>query len=160
MKTPASDRTLELRGLLQRLTILTNDLDGDITLEEVISVGRELWRLISAMTHAMEMCKERVRMEAGASPGHRTMHGHDRSICTVVNPEPIPVLRSGVDLLSISREIGERTFNQLFMQRVMTKPRPEFTTEVVKLDPEQAKIALDAVDTVAGKSRVSFDKRS
>jgi len=58
-KTPA-ERTLELRGLLQRLKHLTRELrprpdEEPLTLEEMVGVGRELWRLIDMAQRALEI---------------------------------------------------------------------------------------------------------
>lgn len=157
-----SERTLELRGLLQRLRTLTKDLGEDTPLPEVVSVGRELWRFVETATQEIEKCKQRLRDEAGTTPGPHEFRGHDNTVGLVVNPEPHPVMRKGTgepEIEALASALGPELFHQLFQVKQQVRPRHTFTDDVTRLDHAKASVALNAVDTETGKSRVSFRKR-
>ncbi len=160
--TRASERTMELRGLLQRLRTLTKDLDKDTPLPEVVCVGRELWRFVETATEEIEKCKARLRDEAGTVPGPHEFEGHDNTLGLVVIPEPHPVMRKGTgepEIETLTTALGPELFHQLFQVKQQVRPRHTFTEDVTKLDPLKASVALDAVDTEMSKPRVSFRKR-
>jgi hypothetical protein len=158
----ASERTLDLRGLLQQFRALTRDINQDTPLEEVVGIGREVWRFINDCHKAMEACKSRVRAEAGPTPGTHQFRGLDNTSSTVVVPEPIPVLRRGVgegELADLRIALGGPLFDELFQTHERVKPRKSFISDMAMLDVLKRNAALDVVDTHTGKPRVSFDKR-
>jgi len=158
----ASERVLDLRGLLREFRSLVKDIDGDADLEEVVSLGRELWRFHAEVTEAADKCKARVREEVGEGTGRHLLGGLDNTFCTVVVHEPTPVMRQGFsrdDAEKLHTALGSELLNQLFDVRERIKPRKSFPDDVANLDPLKASAALDAVDIRRGLPRVSFEKR-
>lgn len=162
-RTPA-DRTLELRGLLQRLKHLTRELrpqpEEPMALEEMVGVGRELWRLIDMAQKALDVVKTRARKEVDSTPGRHEIHGPDGALCVVVVPEPAPVIRRGSDALGLQDVLGPERFGELFTVKTTVRPRKEFTERVPELPQQLIADVLDVVDVRTGMPRVSFTKRN
>ncbi len=166
MNQPApANRTLELRGLLQRLRCLTRELrprpdEEPMALEEVVGVGRELWRLIDTAQKALEVVKTRARLEVDSTPGRHEIDGPDGALCVVVVPEAAPQVRRGVSVGELEQLVGTGRFGELFTVKTMVRPRQDFTERVPELPPEVAANVLGMVDMQTGRPRVSFSKRN
>jgi|SaaInlStandDraft_4_1057021.scaffolds.fasta_scaffold52882_1 hypothetical protein len=157
MPDPTSDRVLELRGLLQRLRVLTKDIDEDTELVEAIGIGHELWRVVATSQKAMEHIKGIARENTAATPGSYQLRGPDRTICTVTVPEPRTAMRKGLDMDDLKRELGT-SFDRLFSTHVVYAPKRTFQEQVPALSTGSRQRALGAVDLQTGKPRVSFDR--
>jgi hypothetical protein len=160
------ERVLELRGLLHHLRELVKGIDSNTDLEEVISVGRELWRLYDTTGRAADLCKTRVRNEAAQTPGTHRFAGNDGTEGLVVVGKPRPVMRKGFG--SVEREklriaLGDDLYDLLFEDTLKTRPRPNFEADVEELaarDPLKASAALGDVGQFTPKPRVSFQKQN
>jgi len=154
---PASDRVLELRGLLQRLRVLTKDIDEDTELIEAIGIGHELWRIVATSHSAMNHIKAIARANTAATPGSYQIRGPDRTFCRVTVPEPRTAMRKGLNLDDLKRDLGT-SFDRLFSTHVVYAPMSTFQEQVPALSPTSRQRALGAVDLQTGKPRVSFDR--
>jgi len=154
----ASERVLELRGLLADLHRLTGGVhSSNIDTAEAVGLGRELRRIIARSQATLEHAKARVREDAPKQAGHHTLLGPDGTEALVVIQESRPALRRGVDVEELRRTFGT-DFELLFETRERVLPRPDFATEVLALDNTRQKIAINAVDSRNPTTRVSFPK--
>lgn len=156
---PANDRILELRGLLQRLTVLTRGLGPTHEVEDAVGVGRELWRMIDTARKALDTVKDRMRAETPPTPGMYTFYGPDGTECKVQVPPPIVVIRKGAQLGELQDHLGIGTANTLFEVTGSWKPGPDFPRALNDLSDEHQKIVLGVVDTQTPKPRVTFLRR-
>jgi|APSaa5957512622_1039677.scaffolds.fasta_scaffold01081_21 hypothetical protein len=158
--SPASTRTMELRGLLQRLRTLTRDLGNETDFDEAVGVGRELWRTIVASRDALEKAKSRIRLGMNdPRPGRHIIQGADGAFCTVVIPRTRIVMRKGaIDWTNLRHEVGERTVDELFSERTVRTPSRKFESLVAGMSGNHRQLVLACVDTVSGKPRVSFSQ--
>jgi len=157
--TRASNRTLELRGLLHSLAQLTKDLGPDSDVEEAVDAGRELWRVCEAAQRALEKVKDRVRTEVnGAAPGQQELLGADGSLCSIMIPQARIVLRPDVDLSKLQHTLGPKKFDRLFCTRTSVLPHKDFIDRAADLRADSKSLVLASVDTVTNKARVSFSK--
>lgn len=88
MATP--DRILEIQGLLHQLKMLTRDIGDDISVEETVSLGREMWKLVDIAQKAASLCKDHLREVAPSQPGHYEFSGFGHTYGLVIVPNPTP----------------------------------------------------------------------
>lgn len=163
LKTPAAqatDRLLELRGLLHGLTVLTKDLGATTDVAEAVGVGRELWRIIELAHKRINVVKDRLRAEVGLNPGKHRIAGPDFAECLIQVPEPTPVLRKGITPPDLRETLGMDIVDLLFVRNVSWKPHKEFQARLAGLSPETVKAALGTVDLPTSKPRVTFIRRN
>lgn len=145
----------DICGYLQEVAANINSMP----LDEVVTLGRKLWKITSACQRAVEGVKDRVRKETPATPGRHEFRGADQAVCTVTVPEPYPVLRSGVTWGDLVELLGPQMANELFVVKTTVKPRKDFAEVAARLlaeDPRRAQVLLSTVDMSTGKPRVSF----
>ena len=156
MKTPINDLINDLRVDGDELdTLTTTDIES-MTTEEAIRLGHALWDLMSASNKAIDLVKARMR---GMSNGDsRTFLGGD-SACHVNRTPDSILLRKGADVGELRTRLGA-SFGAMFREQV--EPVADFMERADQLGPEEAKLALAAIDMRSRGSRVVFmdDRKS
>lgn len=160
MTVPATDRVLELRGLLRRLRTLTMTISDNTDIGEIISIGREIWRLDAECHKVKGLVKDRVRSETkGLEPGHYDLDGLDYSVVEINVAESRPTMRNGTSQENIVAVLGSNLFRKLFTSKVLVRPRRDFRDKVIDLDPDTAAKVLGFIDNVVNKPRLSFTRK-
>jgi len=153
----ASERVLELRGLLHRLTTLTRDLDYDTELTEFVGVGRELWRVIELAHKRLNVIKDRLRDEVDGTVGNHRFNGPDGAEAVVHVAEPKVAVRKDFDIEALVRHFRDDEFvRSLFVLQISWKPVKNIKAIVDGLPHEEAQIIINALDMASYKPRITF----
>mgnify|MGYP006928156684 CR=1 FL=1 len=146
----------DLREDGEDLTALTSTDIDNLSTEETIRLGHALWDLISASNQAMDLIKARMRSMSNGS--NRTFLGGD-SACHINRIPDHIMLRKEINVAELRNTLGA-SYPSLFREQI--DPVADFMERLEELTPEQASLALAAVDLKQRSSRVMFtdDRKS
>ena len=154
----SQDATHRLRGVRYALTHELRTIDpGDMTTEELVDLGQELWNIIALAQETFDEVKRGIRADIGdKEPGRHVIKGQDKGECNVVVPHPRAILRRGVATDHLRMQIGDAAFNGLFVERTHVSPVRDFLRLAGKMTAEKQQHLHNAVDIKTNPARISF----
>ena len=150
-----------LASLKQALTAL-GDIDQEAgtlvpraTLPDLVAVGQRLWWIVKRANKALDVIKDRLRIEGGGFNTSRRFESGEGSHCMVLCPPQKMVLRKDADISRLRAVLGDK-FSDFIEESVQYKLRKDFPKLVKDCTGDETKALLESVDMVSGTPRITF----